>query len=60
MHSTCYSTINEDCSRNAHKHLQLDYEKTWKCVEDSFSSPQKDWDKSFTSNKLIEGELKHW
>jgi len=45
VHATCYATVNEDCSRNAHSHLKLDYEETWKCVEDSFSAPQKDWHK---------------
>lgn len=39
VHATCYSKINEDCSRNAHSRLGLDYLKTWQCVEDSFSAP---------------------
>lgn len=37
VHQTCYATINEDCSFNAHKHLKLDFDETQKCVDDSFS-----------------------
>lgn len=36
VHSTCYSVINEDCSRRAHEHLDLDFDTTHECVKDSF------------------------
>lgn len=59
MHSTCYATINEDCSWRAHTHLKLDWEKTEKCVKDSFSRPN-DWDNKTTRNSMIEKEISYW
>ena len=32
VHYTCGSVINEDCSRRAHEFLELDFDKTQKCV----------------------------
>lgn len=60
VHATCYSNINEDCSRNAHEHLSLDWQKTTKCVEDSFSVPQKRWDTLGCKNSIIDKEISHW
>jgi len=37
VHSTCYSVINEDCSRRAHQFLDINYDETMKCVANSFS-----------------------
>lgn len=36
MHSECFGFISEDCSKNAHKRLELDFEETQKCVRESF------------------------
>lgn len=38
----------------------MDYAQTWKCVENSFSSPERDWGKAHTTNTIIEEEMKHW
>lgn len=37
VHATCYSVINEDCSKRAHKKLAIPFETTKKCVANSFS-----------------------
>jgi len=60
VHSTCYATINEDCSFNAHKHLDLDFDKTQKCVVDSFSQPKERWASSTCSNSIIDVEIAYW
>lgn len=60
VHSTCYSTINEDCSFNAHKHLDLDWDATQKCVTDSFSQPKDQWAASTCTNKIIDSEISYW
>jgi hypothetical protein len=40
-HSMCANNIDEACSRMSHKRAGLDYEKTMKCVRNSFP----DWDR---------------
>lgn len=60
VHQTCYATINEDCSFNAHKHLNLDFDKTLKCVEDSFSQPKAKWAESTCANSIIDAEISYW
>jgi len=59
VHSTCYSVINEDCSWNAHKHLDLDWDKTELCVKESFTKPNN-WDDKSVRNKIIEKEIGYW
>ena len=41
VHSECFGYISEECSKNAHKKLHLDYEKTMKCVDESFLGDEK-------------------
>lgn len=60
VHSVCYSVINEDCSREAHKHLDLDWDQTVKCVEDSFSKPEDKWGLSSCTNSIIDAEIAYW
>ena len=61
MHSTCYSVINEDCSRRAHEFHNLDFEQTQKCVKDSFGGlPESKWGDASTSNSYIDKEIKYW
>lgn len=57
---SCYATINEDCSFNAHKHLKLDWELTQKCVEDSFSQPKGKWSEESCTNSIIDKEIAYW
>jgi len=58
VHSHCYNVINEDCSKRAFEHLEISWEKTQKCIDDSFSS--KDRTSPTTTNKLIDDEIKYW
>ncbi|CDW80556.1 vacuolar sorting receptor 3 [Stylonychia lemnae] len=58
VHYNCYSTINADCSKNAHQKLGLDFQETQKCVADSFSD--SNWDLSTTTNKVIDSEIDYW
>lgn len=58
VHQNCYSVINEDCSKYAHKKLSLDYDETEKCVKDSFDGD--DWTKESTKNSMIESEIEYW
>jgi len=55
VHVNCYNVINRECSKNAHKKLGLDFSKTEKCVNDSFSG--SDWGSSRTKNYIIEEEI---
>ena len=56
VHQHCYNTIGEDCSKEAHKHLGMDFEKTQECVENSFNG--NDW--SVAENSLLMQEQKDW
>lgn len=38
VHRMCYEEITESCSKLGHKQIGKDYDKTWKCVEESFES----------------------
>jgi hypothetical protein len=58
VHSTCHTAINEDCSRDAHEHLGLDFESTATCVKESFSRKEAKWTESSTNNKMIDAEIK--
>lgn len=60
VHSVCYSVINEDCSREAHDHLGLDWDQTVKCVEDSFSKPKAKWSLNSCTNSIIDAEIAYW
>jgi len=59
VHSTCYSVINEDCSRRAHEHLGFNWEETQKCVTDSFSAPTG-WKNGGVTNSIIDKEISYW
>lgn len=58
VHKTCYSVINEDCSRRAHEHLKLNWAETTKCLKDSFS--EEDWKSDTVQNYKIEKEIGYW
>lgn len=61
MHSTCYSTINEDCSRTAHEKMDIDYDATMNCVSNSFSiNAESRWGEATTTNKYIDREISYW
>lgn len=38
VHQQCYGSVNEDCSRLAHRDNGLDYADTERCVEQSFTN----------------------
>ena len=44
VHSECFGYISEECSKNAHKKLHLNYEDTMKCVGESFLGPDQQVD----------------
>lgn len=58
VHRNCYSVINEDCSKNAHEKLGLDFQETQKCVINSFTS--SDWASQSTNNTIIDEEIEYW
>ena len=58
VHSTCYSVVNEDCSKRAHVKLGLDYKDTETCVKNSFTG--SDWAAESTYNVIIDEEIKYW
>lgn len=59
VHSTCYSVINEDCSKRAHEHLGLNWDKTDLCVKDSFST-KSNWEANNVHNSIIDDEIAAW
>lgn len=58
VHSTCYSIINEDCSKRAHESLGLSWASTQECVKDSFTGD--DWKSGEVFNKKIDSEIAYW
>lgn len=48
-HSKCKGYINEDCSKEAHEEIKLDWEATMKCVKDSFVGGQITYDAKNTA-----------
>ena len=61
VHSTCYSIINEDCSKRAHDWLKLDWTATNKCVKESFGGLDRDqWSGPSAHNTYIDKEISYW
>lgn len=59
FHSQCYNEVTEDCSRNAHAKLNLDWEKTQECVDGTFYSRSKK-DKWQMKNTMFEDEKEYY
>lgn len=53
-HSTCRTILNEDCSKRVHDYLGLDFTATMTCMENSFSAPKANWEKSTCKNSIID------
>lgn len=49
----CYETKNEDCSKETHDHLGIDFSKTKECVENSFES-KGDYN---SPNRILKGQI---
>ena len=61
VHMNCGNVINEDCSRQAHDRLGIDFKETERCVKSSFSSQNSnDWGNSRTVNYIIDDEIDYW
>ena len=62
VHDDCGSEIREECSKFAHKDLAgLDWDRTQKCVADSFGTEDKSkWMEVSTKNQIIEDEIDFW
>jgi len=58
VHTNCYNYINEDCSKEAHKKMGLNWDKTIQCVNESFSNAN--WGDEKTKNDMIDNEIKYW
>ena len=56
VHKECFGFISEECSKNAHKRLKLDFDATEKCVNDSFMSV----DHTISGNTLLEANAQAW
>ena len=57
FHRECYNEVTEDCSRNAHKRLELDWKDTQNCVDDSFLGSG---DQYKQKNKIFEDEKDYY
>lgn len=57
VHEQCYGSVNEDCSRLAHKDNGMDYKQTENCVRKSFK--ESDWGSSQKNitNVLMDKEI---
>ena len=62
MHEECDQTLNEECSKFAHKEVkQLEWGATEQCVRDSFSTPdQSKWTDPGVVNSLIDTDIEYW
>lgn len=58
VHSMCPDYINEDCSRNAHEDLNIDWRETQACLEDSFD--RRGYNDPRGTSKVLEQERKYW
>jgi len=58
VHKNCYAEVTEECSKQAHIKLSLNFTKTKECVDASFSNP--DWSSHNTTNSIIESEISYW
>ncbi len=56
VHQLCYTTVNEDCSKNAVKDLQYSQEKIDNCVKNSFDKPGD----ASSDNRFMKEELAGW
>lgn len=54
--TNCYNGINEDCSKQAHTELELDFKVTQACVNKSFSNNK---DRSNSKNSLFDEEIEY-
>lgn len=52
-HLACYTDFTEDCSLAVHRDLKIDWQKTNKCVNDSFVASEDD-------NTLLEEDAIEW
>jgi len=62
VHEQCGSDLNAECSEYAHKRVEgLDWKQTNECVEDTWSSPNKeDWTKKGITNDYIDRDVLYW
>lgn len=61
IHEECNNNLNEDCSRFAHKEIQLEWDSTQKCVKDSFStSDSSKWGDEGVVNTRIDDDINYW
>ena len=58
VHSRCYDSITEDCSKLAHKQISFEYDKTMGCVGDSFERGIEDIGNS--DNEILEQFVSEW
>ena len=58
VHSSCYDFINEACSEQAHKKLNIEWDATQNCVKDSFTSD--DWHSADTNNTILDNEMYYY
>jgi len=52
-HAACYTDFTEDCSKAVHQDLKISWDKTLKCVADSFTDNN-------TDNKLLGADAIEW
>jgi len=55
-HSVCYNDFTEDCSKMIHSRLGLDFNKTQKCVDDSFTNKNTEDE----DNSVLGGDFEFW
>jgi hypothetical protein len=55
-HSICHSDFSEDCSKEVHTMLEMDYDATEACVNDSFSNS----DHTKGDNTILSEEVEAW
>lgn len=54
-HMRCYNYTTEDCSKEAHEAVGLDYKETMRCVSASFAGGKID---SYAENMILEQNAK--
>ena len=61
VHQECFEYISPECSQDAHKRIGEDYERTMKCVNDSFEPSTKSaselWEQD---NSILRENAKKW
>lgn len=60
VHEQCYGSVNEDCSRLAHKDTGMNYKETEGCVNSSFNVTKWETTDKMVGNTIMDKEMAYY